>query len=274
MPAPGALAGLTVVTFESRRGDELARLLERHEAAVVRAPALQEIPIADAAPARALADALEADRVAALVLLTGVGTRGLVKVWSDAGLAAPPLLARTRIVARGPKPVAALREIAIDDAIRVDTPHTWREVLATIDGLALAPGSTIAVLEYGAQPTALLDGLRARGHRVESVPVYRWALPRDVGPLRAAAVALGDGTAQVALFTSAVQVEHLFRVAPDPEALRRGVHRILVASIGPTCSEALDAHGLAPDLEADPPKLGPLVALVAERARRVLLDKG
>src|SRR5262249_24952620 len=262
-----------VVTFESRRGDELARLLERHEAVVLRAPALQEVPTADAAPARTLADALEAGRIAALVLLTGVGTRVLVKAWDDAGLAAPPLFARTRIVARGPKPVAALREIAIDDPIRVGMPHTWREVLATIDELALPRGSTIAVLEYGAQPTALLEGLRARGHRVESVPVYRWALPRDVRPLEAAAAALAGGTAQVALFTSAVQVEHLFRVAPDAGALRRGTHRILVASIGPTCSEALEAHGLPPDLEADPPKLGPRVALVAERARRVLLDK-
>src|SRR5262252_9642274 len=92
MPAPGALAGLTVVTFETRRGDELARLLERHDATVVRAPALREVPLSDAAPARALADALQAGHVAALVLLTGVGTRGLVKVWGDAGLAAPPLL--------------------------------------------------------------------------------------------------------------------------------------------------------------------------------------
>jgi uroporphyrinogen-III synthase len=49
--------------------------------------------------------------------------------------------------------------------------------------------------------------------------------------------------------------------------------RTVVASIGPVTSEALEAHGLPPDLEASPPKLGPLVALLAERARAVLATK-
>jgi hypothetical protein len=38
-------------------------------------------------------------------------------------------------------------------------------------------------------------------------------------------------------------------------------------------SETLEAHGVTPDLEASPPKMGPLVALVAERAREVLAAK-
>jgi uroporphyrinogen-III synthase len=35
---------------------------------------------------------------------------------------------------------------------------------------------------------------------------------------------------------------------------------IIVGSIGPVCSRALRAHGVEPSFEADPPKLGPLVA--------------
>src|SRR5437016_6611733 len=59
----------------------------------------------------------------------------------------------------------------------------------------------------------------------------------------------------------------------DLEALRRGVARAVVASVGPVCSEALEAHGIAPDLEASPPKMGPLVALVAARARDLVAAK-
>src|SRR5436309_1257500 len=81
------------------------------------------------------------------------------------------------------------------------------------------------------------------------------------------------GAADVAVFTNAAQVEHLFRAAADPEALRRGVARAVVASVGPVCSEALEAHGIAPDLEASPPKMGPLVALVAARARDLVAAK-
>jgi len=105
------------------------------------------------------------------------------------------------------------------------------------------------------------------------VPVYRWALPDDIAPLLGAVATLARGAADVVVFTSAVQVEHLFRVADDAAAVRAGLRRAVVASIGPVCSEALEAHEVPPDLEAVPPKLGPLVALVADRAGAVLAGK-
>ncbi|TMA34774.1 MAG: uroporphyrinogen-III synthase, partial [Deltaproteobacteria bacterium] len=81
------------------------------------------------------------------------------------------------------------------------------------------------------------------------------------------------GEADVAVFTNGAQVEHLFRAAADEVALRAGLGRTVVASVGPVCSEVLEAHGVHPDLEASPPKMGPLVALIAERARAVLAVK-
>jgi uroporphyrinogen-III synthase len=176
-------------------------------------------------------------------------------------------------VARGPKPLAALRALGVPGAHAVPSPHTWREVLGVVDGLGLAPGTLVAVQEYGIPPTRLFAGLAERGLRVLAVPVYRWAPPEDPRPLAAAAALLARGGAEVAVFTAAVQVEHLLRAAPDQAALRAGMARTVVASIGPVTSEALEAHGLPPDLEASPPKLGPLVALLAERARAVLATK-
>jgi uroporphyrinogen-III synthase len=38
------------------------------------------------------------------------------------------------------------------------------------------------------------------------------------------------------------------------------LNRLVIASIGPVCSRALRDHGITPSFEADPPKLGPLVA--------------
>jgi uroporphyrinogen-III synthase len=139
-------------------------------------------------------------------------------------------------------------------------------VLVTLDGLGLPAGSLVAVQEYGGPPTELLAGLAARRHPTLSVSVYRWELPADTTVLRAGVDAIAAGRADVAVFTSATQVEHAFRVAPDPDALRNGFRRTVVASVGPVCSEAIDAHGVHVDLEADPPKMGPLVALIADRA--------
>jgi len=261
-----------VVSFEARRADELATMLARHGAEVVRAPALREERLATSPEALELARRLEAGEVDLVVLLTGVGTRALAAALG-AGPRPGALLARTRIVARGPKPLAALRELGIAGAHPVPEPFTWRQVLEVVDGLGVPRGGLAAVQEYGAPVPGLVDGLVHRGLRVLSVPVYRWALPEDPRPLAAAAAALARGAADVAVFTNAAQVEHLFRAAADPEALRRGVARAVVASVGPVCSEALEAHGIAPDLEASPPKMGPLVALVAARARDLVAAK-
>jgi uroporphyrinogen-III synthase len=266
-----ALEGLRVVAFESRRATELARMLERHGATVVSAPALREAPVPPSPAIAELARALDVGDVAVLVLLTGVGTRALAAALAPADV--PALLARTRVVARGPKPLAALRELGVANAIPVPSPDTWREVLATLDGLGLAPGSLVAVQEYGGPPRELLAGLAARGHRTLAVQVYRWALPADTTALRAGLAAIASGAADVAVFTSATQVEHAFQVAEDGAALRAAFARVAVVSIGPVCSEALDAHGVAVDLEADPPKMGVLVALAAERVRGALAAK-
>ena len=79
-------------------------------------------------------------------------------------------------------------------------------------------------------------------------------------------------TVDIALFTNSAHVEHLFR-AGDPESLRRGLARVVVASVGPVCTETLEAYGVPPDLEASPPKMGPLVAVVSARARELLTAK-
>jgi uroporphyrinogen-III synthase len=268
-----ALRGLDVVVFEARRAAELGRMLERHGARVRSAPALREASLPSSPRIAELARALEAGDVAALVLLTGVGTRALAPLLAPDGTALARLLARTRIVARGPKPLAALRELGIEGAIAVPTPNTSREVLATLDGLGLPAGGLVAVQEYGGPPTDLLAGLAARRHPTLSVAVYRWELPADTTALRAGVDAITNGEAAVAVFTSATQVEHAFRVAPDADALRAAFGRTVVASVGPVCSEALDAHGVRVDLEADPPKMGPLVALIADRAPGLVRSK-
>jgi uroporphyrinogen-III synthase len=267
------LQGLRVLAFESRRAAELARMLERHGATVLSAPALRETPLPASPAPGMLARALESGTVAALVLMTGVGTRALARQLEADGREPAALFRRARIVARGPKPLAALRELGIDDALAAPTPSTWREVLAIVDGLALPAGSLVAVQEYGTAPRSLYDALAARGTRVLAVPVYAWAMPDDPAPLRAGVGALVRGEVDVTVFTSGVQAEHAFGIADDPAALPAAFARTVVTSIGPVCSEALDAHAVAVDLEASPPKMGALVALVAAEAPARLAAK-
>jgi uroporphyrinogen-III synthase len=65
------------------------------------------------------------------------------------------------------------------------------------------------------------------------------------------------------VFTSAVQVHNLYSIAQASGSavdLAKNLNRSLVASIGPVCSRALRHYGVSPAFEANPPKLGPLMA--------------
>ena len=266
---------LHVVAFESRRAAEMATLIQRHGGVPLVAPAMREVPLADQHDAQAFARELEGGGVDVVVLLTGVGTRALADavapVLSRQDLAVA--LGRVTLVARGPKPVAALRELGLTPTLVVPEPNTWRELLEALDAHVPVRGRRVAVQEYGVSNPDLLDGLAARGASVLRVPVYRWALPDDLAPLRAAIARLLAGDVDVALFTSATQVEHITKVAADAadvRALVSAVGAVVVGSIGPVCSEALRRAGIAVDVEPTHPKMGPLVAETLRAAPALL----
>jgi uroporphyrinogen-III synthase len=134
----------------------------------------------------------------------------------------------------------------------------------------------VAVQEYGVANPELLAGLEARGAEVLRVPVYQWALPDDLGPLHEALERIAAGSVDVILFTSATQVEHAMRIAAArgiDARVRAGLARAVVGSVGPVCSQALHAAGIAVDLEPSHPKMGPLVAEVLRAAPGILTRK-
>ena len=272
------LLGLRVVSFESRRAKEMAELIRRYGGKPILAPSMREIPLGENRAALDLFRQLEAGEVDLLVLMTGVGTRTL----NDVLLTQCPqerilsALRQTRLVARGPKPIAALKELGLQAAITVPEPNTWREVLATLDGAVELCGKRIAVQEYGIPNPELVSALEQRGAVLQRIPIYRWALPEDIGPLRQGIQDILGGEADIALFTNGAQVDHLFRVAADDKAdekLRLACKNIVIASVGPVCTEVLEQFGLKPDLEPAHPKMGSLVAEVAAAAYRILAVK-
>jgi uroporphyrinogen-III synthase len=123
------------------------------------------------------------------------------------------LLGKVTLLARGPKPVAALKELGLQPAFTAPEPNTWKEVLTVLDSNFQLKGKRIAVQEYGITNQELLSGLEARGAEVLRVPVYRWALPENITPLQAAIREIVEAQADIIVFTSATQVENVFQVA-------------------------------------------------------------
>ena len=278
--ATSGFAGMTVAAFESRMADHMAKLIIRYEGNPMVAPSLQEIPLENNTEALDFAKHLMAGTVDLLILLTGVGTRTLVNVWETQFPldAIRQALTKTTLVCRGPKPIAALKELGLKPHITVPEPNTWRDILHTLDdckpeGLS---GLRIAIQEYGVANKDLAEGLTERGAQVRSVSVYRWALPDDVEPLKRTLRSIVDGKASVVLFTSAAQIDHIVKLLGDPAqlaAFRDALGKTMVASIGPITSQRLRHHQFPVDFEPSHSKIGILVKEAGEHVGEILNHK-
>ncbi len=267
--------GKRVLTLESRRAYETAELIRRHHGVPIVAASMREVPIEQNESAFQFAQQLLAGDFEMMIFLTGVGTRFLMKLLETRYPAKTitDALRGITIVARGPKPSGALRELGLPVTVQVPEPNTWHEILAATEG---RPERRIAIQEYGKPSTELHQGLRQRGAIVTSVEVYQWELPEDLEPLREAARLLAARDVDVSMFTTSTQLVHLLRIAGElgiEAETSAGLARTMIASIGPTTSETLREYGFAPDMEPSHPRLGLLVKEAAEQANSLLAKK-
>ena len=211
-----------------------------------------------------------------VILMTGVGLAFL----RDVVITEIPVerlsaaLARTTIVARGPKPIGVLRQLGLSPQIVIPEPNTWKEIVTAV---AERPERKIAVQEYGRPNFEMNAALEQLGATVTPIALYRWELPEDLEPLRAAARMLAKGECDVIMFTSSIQLDHLLEVAADLgllDAVRAALtQRVAIASIGPVMTAALEAKGLPVDIVPRHPKMWALVKAAAEQAAAVLDGK-
>jgi uroporphyrinogen-III synthase len=269
--------GLRVVSFESRRAKEIAQLITSNGGVAMVGPATREVP---AEPNEREAEFIRGilDRAYdAVILMTGVGARALIEAAEK--ITAPDdffeALRETRVVVRGPKPAAVMREINVPVALSVPEPNTWREIVQAIDANPQALPTRdrrIAVQEHGQPSPQLYEELEKRGAEVFPVRVYRWELPEDLGPLKSAIQSVAEGKADVVMFTSRVQFMHSSEIAAEmgiSEQFMAGLRKAVVASIGPIASEMLRSHGVQVDFEPSHPKMGFLVKELADRSEEL-----
>ncbi len=272
--------GLWVGALESRMAVEMEKLIHRHGGHPLVAPSMKERPLSEHSQALEFGKSFLRDEYDMLILLTGVGFRTLVDILltQDSLEKITQALHHVTLVVRGPKPLAVVKELGLQPQITVPEPNTWRDLLSTLDthypeGLR---EMRVAIQEYGVTNTDLIEGLRTRGALVTPVPVYRWTLPDDLGPLTHLCQQILEGSVPVLLITNAVQVDHLFQIldaSTSPAQLKAALHNMMVVSIGHVASERLKQYGLTPDLEPSHPKMGTLVKEASQQAHEILATK-
>lgn len=269
---------MRVAAFESRFADELGNLLRKQGAEALLGPTMVEAKLTLGPELHAFADELRAGKLDALLVLTGVGNRKLVELLA-------PIMPREElqqalssilVAARGPKAVAALRELGVKPQVVAPEPHTWQTLLEALAARLPLTGKRVALQQYGVPHAQLTDALEARGAQVVQVPVYRWQLPDDTGPLEHVVREICAGSVDVLLFTSGPQAGVLLEMAKrmGKEApLRGALGRMALGSVGPICSEAMRNLELEPDFEPEHGKMGQLVLEAARKAPELLAQK-
>jgi uroporphyrinogen-III synthase len=277
----GDFGNLRVLSLESRRSREMAQLIANYGGQPTVVASTREVASGPNAEAVEFATRLLEGKFSVVVFMTGVGMRALAKAIEetcpqDKLVAA---LSKVAVVARGPKPMSVLREWGVPVALTVPEPNTWRELLQVLDqSKEKIPlkGVNVAVQEHGVPSVELYAGLQERGAMVFPVPVYKWEPPVDAGPLKEAIRTLAAGNFDVVLFTSSVQVHHLFRFSDEIGQHRdvsEGLRRAVIGSIGPVTSETLREFGITPDIEPSHPKMGFLVKETAENSSSLRQQK-
>jgi len=278
--AHASFNGLRVLSLESRRAKEIEKLICTYGGDAIVVPSMREVGLESNGAALEFAAGLLRGEFDLVIFLTGVGVRTMLELVQSRFDREEFLVAlrKVKIAARGAKPATVLRELKVPVHIVSEEPSTWHEMMRAIDeelGSSLGE-MRVAIQEYGASNPELLSELSSRSRSLTKVPVYQWALPEDIEPLRQCVLALINGAIDVVLFMTSVQVIHLFQVAEEmglTAQLRDAVGSTVVLSIGPTTSEELAHYDIQPDFEPSRPKMGFLVNEAAQYSARLLEEK-
>jgi uroporphyrinogen-III synthase len=267
------LEQLTVAILEHRFTKEFSSLLERFGATVYACPMLEEKPVENRQELEEFVRQVAAGNLDMMIFLTGVGARFLVSASASIGLKDEFLQALNKmtVVVRGPKPVAALRQLAVRVDVIPDNPTT-EGVIEALRARDLQ-NSRVGVQLYGTPNPQLVSSLESRGAKVTAVQVYAYGAASDTTAVSALINKIVNDEIQVIAFTSAPQVRILFDFARQlgrADAVTAKLKAsVVIASVGEVTNRALDEQGLSPKIVPKQPKMGALAQAVAEYFQRV-----
>jgi uroporphyrinogen-III synthase len=259
------LDGVRVAITEHRYPEQLTQLLERQGATVFSCPLLKETPTEDAIGARRFISLCEGTTIDYIIFYTGVGVDILFK-----SVTKPEIIAQSRIVARGPKAVNALKRVGMRVDVVADS--------ATTEGIIQAlsrenlKDKTVLVQLYGQENSDLSTALQKRGATVIGVSIYSYTQASDTASLEELVKQVLDRKINAITFTSATQVPFLFQLADrlvDPATFRKRLKKdVIVVSVGEVTSRALRDAGVEPHVIPPEPKMGPMVKALTEFVQR------
>lgn len=266
------LDGCTVAITAERRAEELATLLERRGATVIQTPAIHVLPLVDDSDLRAKTLQIIDSPPDLVVISTGIGFRGWLEAAQEWTLGRDLLaaLGRTRVIARGPKAMGAIRGAGLREEWSPATESSG-EVFEHLSAEGIR-GVRIAVQLHGTitewEPLPDLSALLTEaGADVLPVSVYRWIRPPDQTRVNELLTRILDHDVDAVTFTSAPAVSSILssakesgRLEPILDAFRGPV---VAMCVGPVTAAPLEALGV-PTMQPPRARLGSLAKFIIE----------
>lgn len=261
-----------IAVLEARMSGEMADLVSRNGGRAWSVPAVREISLNASQSVNNFLDQLLAGSITMVVFFTGVGIKTLLQEADSLGRREElvNVLRNITVVCRGPKPSAVLRREAIPIAASAAEPYTTHELIDVLAPFAV-DGKTVGVLHYGERNALIAETLIARGAQVEELCLYEWLLPEHTEDLQSLVRELVAGHVDAVMFTSQIQIRHLFLIASELQLTSDLIvalnTKTIVASIGPTCTGVLQEYGVKPHVIPEHPKMGHLIKALADYMR-------
>lgn len=262
------LENIHVGILEHRFAKEFSTLFEKLGATVYACALLEEKPVENRDELQTFIHHVLERKLDLMIFLTGVGARFLVAEAEEMGAKDEFIkaLGNVTIVVRGPKPVAALRQLGLRPDITPQNPTTEGviEALRTQD----LQGRRVGVQLYGTPNPQLVSALQAKGASVTPVQVYAYGAAADSSAVNEFIGQVLDGKVHVIAFTSGPQVNMLFDFAAQlglADTLSKALQtRIVTASIGEITTRALQSRGITPQIVPQQAKMAALVQAVRD----------
>lgn len=272
---PESLNNLTIAITEHRRERELKTLIEHYGATVVSCPLLEEVPVANRTKLQEFVRFIVDGQLDMIVFFTGVGVSFIVKEAQAMGVMTLFIdaLKEAKLVARGPKPIKALRELKLKPDLVPKIP-TSEGLLELLDS-SLLLGRSVGVQLYGSPNREFCSEIERRGANLQTVQVYNYGPVSDQVRVVEFIDGLVSGVADVVAFTSAPQVRSLFHSA-KVNGLTDGLMASLngqlkIAAVGEVTMRAINELGLDVAILPDNPRMGSLAKAIADHFET---DKG
>ncbi len=282
-----SLSNWTVAVTSSRRGSELAHLIEAFGGIPYIVPT---IGITDAKPSSHEVDffinSILQEKIDYFVFMTGPSVHYFFRIASNLGVKEEliTVIRGSTVISRSDKPSYILRTFGIATDLFPDE-STEKGILKLLKGRDLKD-KKIAIVWHGTSSSSFKMELESAGSRVLDLSSYAYSLTLDetadvilkqmgykyLRPKIESVLKLIDdivgGLVHVITFTSPPSVLELMKVA-DVHNYKQPLcsvlnERVIVASVGPSTTESLNRNGITVDVMPAVYKMGPMVKALSD----------